>query len=136
MLCCHLSVIDLLVGDASGILMTWSCINGRRGEKWNTIGIHQRLSSILKMRWKELLTHNCNQTGNLRRLYMTSPWQSEGMDSDLLNLSLPTWTVGDSHLADSLFDFAFYIMSRNNLVKTKKNMPNILMDINKGAISK
>jgi hypothetical protein len=61
MLCCHLSVIDLLVCDKSGMLMTWSCISGGRGEKGNTIGMHQRLSSILKMRWKELLTHNCNQ---------------------------------------------------------------------------
>jgi hypothetical protein len=44
--------------------------------------------------------------------------------------------VGSSHLADSLFDFALYIMGRNNIAKTKKNMPNIPMDIDKEAISK
>jgi hypothetical protein len=68
MLRCHLSVIDPLVCDASGILMTWSCINRGRGGKENNIGIHQRLPSILKMRCRRPLVHNCNQTGYFQLL--------------------------------------------------------------------
>jgi hypothetical protein len=54
---------------------------------------------------------------------------------DLSNLSLPAANQDNSHLADCLYAFASYIIIRRNLIKTKKNMPDISIDINKGVLS-
>jgi hypothetical protein len=55
---------------------------------------------------------------------------------DLSNLSLPAANQDNSYLDDCLYAFASYIISRGNLIKTKKKMPDISIDINKGVLSK
>lgn len=59
------------------------------------------------------------------------------MKMDLSDLLLPTTANEDnSYLADCLYAFASYIISRSNLIKTKKNMADISMDVNKVVLSK
>jgi hypothetical protein len=59
------------------------------------------------------------------------------MKMDLSDLLLPTTANEDnSYLADCLYAFASYIISRSNLIKTKKKMADISMDVNKVVLSK
>lgn len=55
---------------------------------------------------------------------------------DLSDLPLPSSVKANSYLADCPYAFASYIISKSNLVKTKNNMPNVAIDVNKGALSK
>jgi hypothetical protein len=51
------------------------------------------------------------------------------------NPSLHSSIKDNSYLADCLYAFASYIISKNYLVKAKKNMLHIKTDLNKGALS-
>jgi hypothetical protein len=55
-----------------------------------------------------------------------------------LDLTNPSATTNEdiSYLADCLYAFASYIITRGTLIKSKKKMADISTDINKGVLAK
>ena len=77
----------------------------------------------------------CNYS--LESEFLNNLIQYVQMNMNLSDLPLPTTANEDnSYLADCLYAFASYIISRSNLIKTKKKMADISMDVNKVVLSK
>jgi hypothetical protein len=84
-------------------------------------------------RFRILFDRLCNDSLNSKTLSNLIEYTQDKLD--LSDPSLPSSIKDKSYLADCLYAFASYIISKNYLVKAKKNMRHSQTDLNKGALS-
>jgi hypothetical protein len=84
-------------------------------------------------RFRTLFDGLCNDSSDSKTLSNLVEYIQDKLD--ISNPSLHSSIKDNSYLADCLYAFASYIISKNYLVKAKKNMLHIKTDLNKGALS-
>lgn len=84
-------------------------------------------------RFRILFDRLCNDSSDSKTLSNVVEHTKNKLDSS--DPSLPSPIKDKNYLADCLYAFASYIISKNYLVKAKKNMLHIRTDLNKGALS-